>query len=337
MRLVLEAERSSGPRVAVSAQGSPQRFLSIEGPAGATFDLDDDDPAVRIAHFARVRLAQQARRGDGVELRVEWESDGGSTSQSAVHRRAALASWVTVWHPLAAYDPNEPVSLSAKMSAPGPTTFRLPSGWSSVSNGKLDRRDASEQGTVETWTVDPPVARSFAAGPHRRAIRQAGARTIGVYTLTVPPEKAERQARTMADALRAQEAVFGPYPYPTYGIVEVPEPLGDFYASSEQGEDQRVRPRDGIEWWATRADDGAFGAHVELEQRQPGEPYRLDVELGLHLDSGEVVYRTVDLSTKSAVHELPTGTARVLRIELDPDRKLLVWRPYYGSPPWIRG
>ena len=56
-----------------------------------------------------------------------------------------------------------------------------------------------------------------------------------MYLLSPKPVGAVAQAETLAGALAAMEEHFGPYPYPSYAIAEIPESAVSWYASSEQG------------------------------------------------------------------------------------------------------
>lgn len=75
-----------------------------------------------------------------------------------------------------------------------------------------------------------------------------------------------------------------------------------------------------------------FDVTVVLEQVQAGDPYVLDVEIAVELTSGETTLRTLHmdgrrLETTLQVDSLPRD------IRLDPNRKLLIWRPVYGPRP----
>jgi aminopeptidase N len=88
---------------------------------------------------------------------------------------------------------------------------------------------------VDIWTVEQPVARSFAAGPFTVAHERTGGRDVAMYLLGAAPAAARAQARTLSRALTAMEARFGPYPYPSYAVAEVPESSVTWAAGSEQG------------------------------------------------------------------------------------------------------
>ncbi len=230
--LELENESSFGPTVGMNARAALMRFTSVEAQPPADVRINETFPALPNARVALVRYPQALAKGARVTLAFVWESEG-RDAQFAVTDGAAIASWTEGWYPVPAPSPDS--SLATLSSAPGRTRFHLPAGWNSVSNGtQLGTHDESG-GTVEEWAVPPGIARSFAAGPYRVVSRSAGERVIAVHLLTKTSEAAHLVAAALARALQALEERFGPYPYPSYRIVEVPEHIGAFYASSEMG------------------------------------------------------------------------------------------------------
>ncbi|MSR62438.1 MAG: hypothetical protein EXS08_08335 [Planctomycetes bacterium] len=225
-RLVLEAESSSGPRLELAA--ALFAFVAVDAPGARVTLGKREDGALRIA-TARLACAQALARG--AELEVHFECDNvGRSDQFAIGARAALASWVEAWYP-APYGGPE-ADLSLLLAAPGVTRFHLPEGWQSVSNGAP--LAASEPG-VEAWRVELPVARSFACAPFTSFEREVGGRRVAIHRLTSAQAGAERELGAVAAILRTLEAHFGPYPYPSYRVVELPVGVGDFLGSSEQG------------------------------------------------------------------------------------------------------
>jgi hypothetical protein len=88
----------------------------------------------------------------------------------------------------------------------------------------------TEENGREVWTSDVPVARRFVAAPF--AVRD---RVGDISLFLLEPRLAiAEQAAALAKSLAVMEPRFGPYPYPTDHIVEVPKGKG-FVASSEQG------------------------------------------------------------------------------------------------------
>jgi hypothetical protein len=222
MTLRLDADSSTGPTLAMNTRSSVMRFTRL----GDTGDEVDR----KLAHL---RLAKPASRGAEITVPFAYESEGKSF-QFMVTPEFALASWVEGWFP--APIPADADGFTARQaSAPGLTRFHLPRGWRSVSNGKLTARNESTQGVDDTWEITQPVARSFIAAPFDVGVEQVEGRQIGVYLLSPKPVSAKNQAATLAKALAAMEARFGPYPYPSYAIAEVPESAIEWYASSEQG------------------------------------------------------------------------------------------------------
>jgi aminopeptidase N len=178
---------------------------------------------------ALFRLPRRHARGERIAVSFALRSAGEST-QFQMGPEGFYASWVEGWYPTPAEANGEPGEPAAR----GSTTFRLPRGWRSVSNGTVGRARQEKGRTVERWTVDTAAARSFVAAPFLPAKTvDAGGRSIAFHLLR-PRGTSDAQAAALAGALRAMEARFGPYPYATYHVVEVPPGKG-FAAGSEQG------------------------------------------------------------------------------------------------------
>lgn len=230
-RLVLEAESSSGPELLLN--GALLEWNGVSG-SGTTVELGArkiDDRRVVTA-----RLRYPAPKTRGAEARVDFECDSkGSSGQFAVTAKAALASWTQAWYPLPL---GHEAELSERMAAAGITRFHLPSGWQSVSNGEpLASPDsvANSEPELETWRVTAPVARSFACAPFTTMALDVDGREVAIHRLQSAREPPDIELRAIAEILRALEQRYGPYPYPGYRVVEVPDGVGDFLGSSEQG------------------------------------------------------------------------------------------------------
>lgn len=81
-------------------------------------------------------------------------------------------------------------------------------------------------------------------------------------------------------------------------------------------------------WWSV--DEGA-AARLEITQLQP-EPYDIALEVELQLLNGHRVRTSLHLRDRAHVFTIPVH-ARPVRVRIDPDHRLLHWRPEYGPPP----
>jgi hypothetical protein len=97
------------------------------------------------------------------------------------------------------------------------------------------RRPRQEAAAFESVISASNSSSSFVAGPFTVAREHAGGREVSMYLLSASPAAARDQARTLSRAITAMESRFGPYPYASYGVAEVPESSATWAASSEQG------------------------------------------------------------------------------------------------------
>ncbi|HSJ12840.1 MAG TPA: M1 family aminopeptidase [Longimicrobiales bacterium] len=85
-------------------------------------------------------------------------------------------------------------------------------------------------------------------------------------------------------------------------------------------------------WWATGR---GRVAQLRIRQTQPSL-YDLAVEVEIELLNGHRVRRTVRLTEREQTFDLPVH-ARPVDLRIDPDYRLLHWRPEYGPPPSVEG
>ncbi len=233
--LTLRADESLGPTLGMNNREPVFEFreVSVRDFSDASVDITTPHAHAAYARLAAIRLGEPFTAGGQlvVDFRV---ARTGQASQAVFGNGIALASWVEAWYPtpiVAGEDPFATEELTVK----GATTFRLPQGWSAVTNGARVEFTESDGRPTESWSTQLPVARSFVAGPFEAAYDSFRNREIGVYLLSPKPVSASNQAVTLSAALTAMEQRFGRYPYPSYAIVELPEEAVQWYASSEQG------------------------------------------------------------------------------------------------------
>ena len=78
---------------------------------------------------------------------------------------------------------------------------------------------------------------------------------------------------------------------------------------------------------ATWNEDG-----LQIEQKQDGDLYALTLDVDIHRSDRPVERIVFELTERSQVRAL-ADAGSIERIELDPDRKVLIWRPEYGDMP----
>ena len=230
-RLRLDADSATEVVLELNTRAPVTRFVAarLEGEPGRS-SLNLRVPEDSATLLARLPLRAARRRGELVEVAFRTETRGQS-SQLLAGRAVALGSWVEQWYPT----PHGGGFTAARAAAPGTTRLDLPKAWRGVTSGyRVERREYGSR-VRETWRVEEPVARSFAAGPYTSVTRRSGGREIEVHLLTADPRSAERQADMLQRALDALEGRFGAYPYRSYAVAEVPDAEVSWAASSEQG------------------------------------------------------------------------------------------------------
>jgi aminopeptidase N len=95
----------------------------------------------------------------------------------------------------------------------------------------------------------------------------------------------------------------------------------------EQWLDRAGAPIITYEWNST----GGWGDSVQLLIRQHGDVYELPLDLEVRMRGGTSVRHRVTLS--DSVTRLTFSARFPVGVELDPDRRLLFWRPEYGPRP----
>jgi len=228
--LRLDATSSSGPFL--SLRSDLLDAMEHGEAAGAEWTIRG------ISLFDRCRVASlrfptPLTRGDEIEVTFAYENrvlDG----QMATGDEVAYASWVTGWYP-APLPAEEGLSSSGVLSCSGKTVFHLPPGWRALTNGSLVAREETELEVLETWETTVSVARGYAAGPYEVVRHRSGEREVAVYTLSDAATDPKTEAEALSKAIDAMEARFGPYPYSSFYIAEVPDGWGSFGASSDQG------------------------------------------------------------------------------------------------------
>ena len=234
LRLRLEKlDTSSGPTIGMNTRAAVLKFEEVTCEGAEQIEINLPHPKLEPVRLARIKFAKPFKRGDEVTVNVTYRSTS-ETNQFTIAGDVVLASWVVGWYPVPL--PTASERLSQLMQAVGFTRFHIPKGWRAVSNGSLSETRETDDGVVETWQVVNPVARSFAAAPFRSTPSfHIGGRTVGVYAIANSKTRAEDQAQILVKSIAAMEAHFGPYPFPSYYIVEVPAHVPGFYGSSEQG------------------------------------------------------------------------------------------------------
>lgn len=230
LRLKLTTESTRVSTIAITHRADFMRFVELQAPTGATATIDAERPS-RVA----IEFEEPKKKGDEFELSFSYESVEKHLSQLVLDSPdVVIGSWTESWYPRPG---NKPAALAWQnmQTVPGTVTIHMPTGWSSLATGKRISREESNDEVVEVWHADRALAWSFVAGPYNVSTHIYDGHEIVLYLLSDGFKNPEEKVRALASALTAQEERFGPYPYATYGIAEVPDGITDWSASSHQG------------------------------------------------------------------------------------------------------
>ena len=221
-RLRLEGGPSLGPTLGLGGQ-SRWTNAAAQGATAQQGTMQLPSGPVREVPVMRLRFASPQAAGTEIEVTFEFHTTG-AAFQFAVKPEGALASWTASWYP----------RTREQNAAPGVTRLRVPRNWRALSNGRLTSSVEEGGERVETWQASHAVARSFIAGPYHVTKHALGDREVGLYLLT-PTDRAQEYVKALEQTMRALSERFGPYPYESFFVAEVPENLVTWYGSSEQG------------------------------------------------------------------------------------------------------
>jgi hypothetical protein len=93
-----------------------------------------------------------------------------------------------------------------------------------------------------------------------------------------------------------------------------------------------------VEWWsvrrqaASRKEEPTGAAELRIRQRQPGTPYALDLEVLVTLRDSSTVVDTVRVRGREQTLQLEFPR-RPIDLKVDPNQRVLMWRPKYGPRP----
>jgi hypothetical protein len=93
-----------------------------------------------------------------------------------------------------------------------------------------------------------------------------------------------------------------------------------------------------VDWWslrrdaASRQEEPPGAVALRIRQLQPGPPYALDLEVLVTLRDSSTVRDTVVVRGREESVELEVPR-RAVDVRIDPDHRLLIWRPQYGPQP----
>jgi CubicO group peptidase (beta-lactamase class C family) len=305
-RLRLRADSSRGPNLELPRGETV--FEKVDAPEGATVAFNQS------AASASIRFEKTLTTGAEIVLSFRCRNLQAIVGRSiAVGTEGAFASWGGSWYPSTAWEQNG----QPDRFVPGQTRLTVPAEWQTLSTGRLTESIVKGNTRTETWFARQRAGRSFIAGPYVVSRQQVGAVEVGIYLSKEHAGKSRMYAAAVPPMVKILERHFGPYPFDSFAIAEVPAALAP-------------------PGFGGRSEPGYFLAHTNVFDSDAVDvhtfahelTHMIFLEVGVEGTKGMRV-QTVELSTAESTFILesagkPTG------VRLDPQHKLLLWQPEFG-------
>lgn len=247
LKLKSNAKSSFGPTLVLSSSdaekvsGDPSiklLELRIIGSSIAlpkhTIEIGISNPVDKVSRLATIRFESPVPIE--TEIEVSFTSEFVSEQGQIIHRpEFAYNSWTTSWYPTTIADAGELVTMKS-LSFPGQITFMLAKDWNALSNGKLIADNLVGDFKEQIWKSENAIAWGYVAAPYSVSTIAVGDIDVSMYMLYKTAKVVKDHAIMIAKLVHLLEGKFGPYPFKTFGLAEMPDQTSDYFgAASEQG------------------------------------------------------------------------------------------------------
>jgi hypothetical protein len=300
---------ASGPATVVLAFGRNGMVFDsarVRGPCTVTFSSARDSLTVTFA----APLPDEAI----VSFYARGSRDLG---RSPITAQGAMISWGARWYPLVA-------DSAQQFEFPGTTRITVPRAWHTLSTGALADSSITGEERTETWVARRPMARSFVAAEFIPFWTRVDSALVAVYLLPRHASRMREYAEAIPRMVEHLAKAFGPYPFPTFGIAELPRAVAPpgFGGRAEPGyfiahTDALEHPGVNVSLFAHELTHMWFP--LAVDSRPPGDDmmdeaianygvavYRESVE-GRERARSAIVDGSPDFSMRAYFHELRRG------------------------------
>lgn len=197
---------TQGPVLALGPNGVA--FDSAKVPAPATLRISDKRDSLFISLPNPVAIGQRVSINFFAHANRDLE-------RSLIRDEGAMISWGAAWYPVV-------VNSALGNAVQGLTRITVPIQWRTLAPGQLIDSAVTRGGRTEVWRVVRPTARSFIAAAFARQWIKVDSSMVAVNLLPRHVNRSKEYAVAIPKMVRTLSKYFGPYPFPTFGIAELP-------------------------------------------------------------------------------------------------------------------
>ncbi len=240
IRLKLDAETSDGPVLLLNTRNVSIKVLEVTVTSTnrtlPNYTVEKSIPNPNQGKGTLTVIHFDSPVTQSTEIEVAYKAEYVAEQGMIFHKpELSFASKYTGWYPSPIADEEELMSIQS-VAMPGKITYVVPKRWSALSNGKLVEDKVVGNVKHQTWVSETNVGWSYIAAPYSVSTTTIGDIDVSTYMLNKDPKVAEDKAKMLARLLALLQEKFGPYPYKSFAIAEMPDGTSDYFGGvSEQG------------------------------------------------------------------------------------------------------
>jgi aminopeptidase N len=226
--------RVLGVRGTMRLQGRGAGPTLVFGPNGVVFDSASVNLPAELAYSAARDTLRIRPRSPATDITLTFHAHSDrELGRSPIRMEGAMISWGAQWYPMVAWMRDS----VPEFESTGSMRITVPARWRTLASGALADSIVHNGKRTETWRADRPMARSFVAAEFIPAWATVGSARVAVYLLPRHASRMQEYATAIPKMVEHLVRYFGPYPFATFGIAELPRAVAPpgFGGRSEPG------------------------------------------------------------------------------------------------------